>query len=138
MSKINVQMTQPKYIIKPNDGIVICQIQANGDYQPYMNITDIVQNSTKLKKKYNIEWLNDKFWFTAIAKLHKEDTWNEIKGKRIAESKCKRKIYEFYLRLYADILKELMNNDIKMLNHHLDNLEYCANREEKHLKELMK
>ena len=138
MSKINVRMTQPKYIIKPNDGIVVCQIQTNGDSNPYKLVYDIVNLSPKLQKKYSIKWTDDTLQFTAIAKLHKEDTWDELKGKRIAESKCKRKIYEFYLRLYADILEELTKKDIKLLNHHLDNLEYCVNRESRHLKELIK
>lgn len=138
MSKINVRMTQPKYIIKPNDGIVVCQIQTNGDSNPYKLAYDIVNLSPKLQKKYSIKWTDDTLQFTAIAKLHKEDTWDELKGKRIAESKCKRKIYEFYLRLYADILEELTKKDTKLLHHHLNNLEYCVNRESLHLKELIK
>ena len=137
MSKINVMMSQPKYIIKPEDGVVICSITAVGNGDCYNHLYDILINNSKLRKKYGIRYLDGPKIFTAVTKLHKEDTWNEIKGKRIAESKCKRKIYEFYLRLYTDILKKLMNNDIRMLNRHLDNLEYCANREEKHLKELM-
>ena len=138
MSKINVKMTQPKYIIKPEDGVVICSITAQGSNNCYKNIYDVFVNNPKLKKKYGLHWIDSGKVFTAVTKLHKGDKWNEIKGKRIAESKCKRKIYEFYLRLYADILKELMNNDIKLLNSHLYNLEYCVNREARHLKELMK
>ena len=138
MSKINVRMTQPKYIIKPNDGIIVCQIQTNGDARPYKYIEDIVACSPKLRKKYSIKWMDDILQFTAVAKLHKEDTWDEIKGKRIAESKCKRKIYEFYLRLYVDIMRELVKTDIKLLNRHSDNLMYCVDREAQHLKELIK
>ena len=137
MSKINVKMTQPKYIIKPEDGVVVCSITANRDNDCYDYLYDVIRNTPKLRKKYGLHWIDDTKVFTAVTKLHKRDKWDEIKGKRIAESKCKRKIYEFYLRLYTDILKKLMNNDIRMLNRHLDNLEYCANREEKHLKELM-
>jgi hypothetical protein len=75
--------------------------------------------------------------FTAVAKLHKGDKWEEIKGKRIAESKCKRNIYKFYLRLYSNVYTELMYGDIKLLGRHIDNLSYCLSREHKHLKELM-
>lgn len=137
MSKINVQMTQPKYIIKPEDGVVICSITAEGSNDCYTNLYDVFIDNPKLKKKYGIDYLDSTKVFTAVTKLHKGDKWDEIKGKRIAESKCKRNIYKFYLRLYKDVYNEIMNNDIKLLSHHIDNLFYCANREDKHLKELM-
>ena len=138
MSKINVQMTQPKYIIKPEDGVVICSIAAHGNNDCYKHICDVLVDNPKLRKKYGLHWIDSGKIFTAVAKLHKGDKWEEIKGKRIAESKCKRKIYEFYLRLYTDIMRELVKTDIKLLNHHSDNLVYCLNREAQHLKELMK
>jgi len=138
MSKINVKMTQPKYIIKPEDGVVICSIAAHGNNDCYKHICDVLVDNPKLRKKYGLHWIDSGKIFTAVAKLHKGDKWEEIKGKRIAESKCKRKIYEFYLRLYTDIMRELVKTDIKLLNHHSDNLVYCLNREAQHLKELMK
>ena len=137
MSKINVQMTQPKYVIKPKDGIVICSIIANGDNDCYGYLYDVIRNNHKLQKKYGLRWINNTKVFTAVTKLHKEDEWDEIKGKRIAESKCKRKIYKFYLRLYSDVYNELMTKDIELLNQHRDNLFYCIFRETNHLNELM-
>lgn len=136
MSKINVQMTQPKYIIKPKDGVVICSITANGSCDCYNNIYDVLVHN-RIKKKYGLNWVNDTKVFTAVAKLHKEDKWDEIKGKRIAESKCKRNIYKFYQRLYQEFYNEIMNKDIELLSQHIDNLFYCVNRENNHLKELM-
>lgn len=137
MSKINVQMTQPKYIIKPEDGVVICSITANGNIDCYKNLYDVSIDNPKFKKKYGINYIDSTKVFTAVTKLHKGDKWDEIKGKRIAESKCKRNIYKFYLRLYNDVCDEILNKDIKLLNQHIDNLFYCANREDNHLKELM-
>ena len=137
MSKINVKMTQPKYIIKPEDGVVICSITANGNNYCYNNLCDVIAHSPKLQKKYGLRWIDKDKVFTAVAKLHNGDKWDEIKGKRIAESKCKRKIYKFYLRLYSTIYNEILNKDIKLLNQHRDNLFYCVNREANHLKELM-
>lgn len=137
MSKINVQMTQPKYIIKPEDGVVICSITARGSNDCYTNFYDVFIDNPKLKDKYGINFINSAKVFTAVAKLHKGDKWDEIKGKRIAESKCKRKIYKFYLRLYSTIYNEILNKDIKLLDQHRDNLFYCVNREDNHLKELM-
>ena len=138
MSKINVKMTQPKYIIKPEDGVVVCSITAQGSNNCYKNIYDVFVNNPKLKKKYRLDWMDSYKVFTAVAKLHKGDKWDEIKGKRIAESKCKRNIYKFYLRLYNDIYDKIMHEDIILLNRHLSNLCYCLNREDDHLKELMK
>jgi hypothetical protein len=77
-------------------------------------------------------------YFTVKASTKcKGDKFDEVKGKRIAESKCKRNIYKFYLRLYNSVCDEILNKDIKLLNQHIDNLFYCVNREDKHLKELM-
>jgi len=137
MSKINVKMTQPKYLIKPEDGVVICSIAAHGNNDCYKHICDVLVDNPKLRKKYGLHWIDSGKVFTAVTKLHKGDKWNEIKGKRIAESKCKRKIYEFYLRLYREVLNELLQKGIKLLDQHIDNLVYCVNREDKHLKELM-
>lgn len=137
MSKINVKMTQPKYIIKPEDGVVICSITAKGNNDCYENLYDIFIDNPKLRKKYGIQYIDSTQVFTAVTKLHKGDKWDEVKGKRIAESKCKRNIYKFYLRLYNSVCDEILNKDIKLLNQHIDNLFYCVNREDKHLKELM-
>jgi len=137
MSKINVKLTQPKYIIKPEDGVVICSITAQGDTDCYKHLRDVIVDNPKLRKKYGLNWIDSTKVFTAVAKLHKEDKWDEIKGKRIAESKCKKNIYKFYLRLYNDVYDEILNKDIKLLSQHKDNLFYCLNRENKHLKELM-
>ena len=137
MSKINVQMTQPKYIIKPEDGVVICSITARGNNDCYTNFYDVFIDNPKLKDKYGINYIDSVKVFTAVAKLHKGDKWDEIKGKRIAESKCKRNIYKFYLRLYKDIYGEIVYEDMILLNQHIDNLCYCLNREDNHLKELM-
>ena len=129
MSKINVQMTQPKYIIKPEDGVVICSITARGNNDCYTNFYDVFIDNSKLKDKYGINYIDSAKVFTAVTKLHKGDKWDEVKGKR--------NIYKFYLRLYRAVYNEIINKDIKLLNQHIDNLFYCANREGKHLKELM-
>ena len=73
MSKINVQMTQPKYIIKPEDGVVICSITANGDNDCYGYLYDVLWDNPKLRKKYGLEWINNTKVFTAVAKLHKDE-----------------------------------------------------------------
>lgn len=139
MSKTNIKMGKPQYIIKPEDGVVICKITTQGcdDNFPYLDLWSIIL-SKKLQKRFGIEAMTKTLEFTAVARLHKEDTWDEVKGKRIAESKCKRNIYGFYLRMYDFVINEILHNDIALFNHYTDNLMYCVHREGMHLKELMK
>lgn len=138
MSKTNIKMEKPIYIIKPKDGMVICKITACGcDSFPRLDLWDIGL-ANKLEQRFGISNIGKMQTFTAIARLHKDDKWDEVTGKRIAESKCKRKIYEFYLRLYDFVVNEIMRNDIALFNQYTDNLMYCVHREAQHLKELMK
>ena len=137
MSKTNIKMSQPTYIVKKDDGVIICKIttQGNDNVFKYLNTYPAIR---KLKKKFHINWIDESLTFTAVSKHHKSDVWNETLGKHIAESKCKKKIYNFYKRLYKTVLTEIMNTDIKDLTRYIDNLEFCENREEKHFKDLIR
>jgi len=137
MSKTNIKMGKPVYIVKPDDGIIVCKITTCGcdDNFPYLDLWS-VKLSKKLQKRYGISCMQRSIEFTAVARLHKQDTWDEVIGKRIAESKCKRNIYSFYLRMYDFIINEIIHNDIALFNQYTDNLMYCVHREAKHLKEL--
>lgn len=136
MSKTNIKMKKPTYIVKPEDGVVVCSIQACGNADDYPNIFIGKHVTQKVRKRFHIHYIDEWQTFTVVVRLHKEDTWDEVVGKRIAESKCKRKIYEFYLRLYDFVVNEITHNDIVLLNQYTDNLMYCVHRETKHLKEL--
>lgn len=138
MSKTNIIMGNPTYFINPEEGIVVCSIKTLGRIWNYPNLSIRDNLKRRLKEKFNIRLLDEGKTFKAVARLHKEDTWDEVKGKRIAESKCKRKIYDFYSRLYIDMFNEIVRSNIKVLNRHIDNLDYCADREAKHLEKLMK
>ena len=137
MSKTNIKMSQPTYIVKKDDGVIICKIATKGNMQSFKSIweSDYIQN--KLRKKLHIGWVDDEITFTAVVRHHKSDVWNETLGKHIAESKCKKKIYNFYKRLYRTILCEITNTDIKDLVRYVDNLTFCEDREEKHFKDLI-
>lgn len=137
MSKTNIKMEKPTYIVKPEDGVIVCSIQACGnvDYRNLFISNDIIQ---KVRKRFHIHYIDEWKTFTVVTRLHKDDKWDEVTGKRIAESKCKRKIYEFYLRLYDFVVNEIMRNDIALFNQYTDNLMYCVHREAQHFKELIK
>lgn len=129
-------MSQPTYIVKRDDGVIICKITTQGNWENFRNLYSgfII---TKIRKKFHINWIDESLIFTAVVRHHKSDVWNETLGKHIAESKCKKKIYNFYKRLYRTILCEITNTDIKDLIRYIDNLTFCEDREEKHFKDLI-
>ena len=128
-------MRQPTYIVKKDDGVIICKITTKGnDIFEYLEVYSMYK---KLKKRFNIAYIDDKLEFTTVVRHHKSDVWNETLGKHIAESKCKKKIYNFYKRLYKIALEEITNTDIKDLVRYVDNLTFCEYREEKHFKDLI-
>ena len=138
MSKTNVEISQPRYIVKPEEGIVVCQIDANGRDWVFNHLYFVDRClASKMCKRFGICSVNTKQTFTAVARLHRIDVWNETLGKHIAESKCKKKIYNFYNRFYRFILQEITNTDIKDLVKYIDNLGFCEAREEKHFKDLI-
>lgn len=138
MSKTNIRMSQPTYIVKKDDGVIICKITTSGSTESFKSIWQSDYLQDKFCKKLSIKWIEEETTFTAVARHHKPDVWNEVTGKRIAESKCKKKIYNFYKRLYKTILETVIETDIRDLTRYVDNLTFCEDREEKHLKELMK
>lgn len=138
MSKTNIKMEKPTYIVKPEDSVIVCSIQACGNIGNYPDLLICHSLMQKVRKRFHIHWIDEWQTFTVVVRLHKNDKWDEVTGKRIAESKCKRKIYEFYLRLYDFVVNEIMRNDIALFNQYTDNLMYCVHREAQHFKELIK
>jgi len=136
MSKTNIKMSQPTYIVKKDDGVIICKITTQGNWENFHNLYSGFMIS-KIRKKFPINWIDDSLTFTVVVRHHKSDVWDEILGKHIAESKCKKKIYNFYKRLYRTILCEIINTDIKDLSRYVSNLTFCEDREEKHFKDLI-
>ena len=130
-------MSQPTYIVKKDDEVIICKITTQGSMKGFKNIWESYYLQNKLRKKLHISFVENKVTFTAAVRHHKSDVWNETLGKRIAESKCKKKIYNFYKRLYNTILTEIINTDIKDLARYVDNLIFCEDREENHFKDLI-
>jgi superfamily II RNA helicase len=91
----------------------------------------------KLKKRFGIFNIEQPLEFISVIRHHKSDVWNETLGKHIAESKCKKKIYNFYYRLYQYIYNEIFSSDIKDLARYVCNLGFCQDREEIHFKDLI-
>ena len=128
-------MSQPTYIVKKDDGVIICKITTQGNMNNIAFVSSHVLRH--FRNKFNIYAVDSRLIFTAVSKHHKSDVWNEALGKHIAESKCKTKIYNFYKRLYKTILDEIVRTDIEDLTRYVDNLTFCELREDKHFKDLI-
>ena len=103
---------EPKYIVKKEEGMVICVLNCYVDLisNPYFMMFEYGKHRKLLP---NIS-RDGRFTITSIAKCHKDDTFDEIKGKRIAESKAKikafniaGKVYKFYADAIEKASKEL-------------------------------
>lgn len=131
--KTRIQMTKPEFIVKEEDGIVVCKISARANFADIMPTLSVYSN---LFRQFGMVFIDDERSFTSIAKLHKSDKWNEVQGKRIAESKCKRKIFDFYSRVYKHFIS-LCNKDLDAFKKIMYNTTNAMHIEDNHLKELM-
>lgn len=112
--RTNLVIGNPHYIIKEEEGIIVCTISA---VVKHMAGSHAVINM----KKCPIKSSDLSFTVKAVAKCHNEDNFSVTKGKRIAESRCKAKLfnkaYKFYFYLYekymlkaAESLRYFTNN----------------------------
>ena len=76
-----------KYIVNKESGVVVCIIKV----QP--NRTDCNRWWESRISDFIDHY--DEFTFVGVARCHKDDTFDEQKGKYIAESKAKCKMYSF-------------------------------------------
>lgn len=137
--KTYVKMTKPQYIVNEKAGIVVCKITAYTRIvkMSFMFNSINLYSSDAIPNKYHFDYIDEEKNFTAIAKLSPNDTWDEVIGRRIAESKCKQKIYKFYSRVYSDVFKRFYQ-ELKQLDDVIDTTNYAYKRETEHLKELIK
>lgn len=133
--KTRIQMTKPEFIVKDKDGIVVCKIGTKATFADIMSVLQIYKMD--IFKQFKISFIDEDLYFTAITKLHDSDKWDEIKGKRIAESKCKRKIFNFYSRVYNHFIS-LCERDLDTFKKIIANTTKAMCIEDNHLKELMK
>ena len=133
--KTRNQMTKPEFIVKEKDGIVVCKIETNATFKDIVPMLSIYKMD--MFKQFGLTFIDNSLLFTAVTRLHKGDTWDEIKGKRIAESKCKRKIFDFYRRVYTHFIY-LCERDLDIFKMIRCNTTNAMHVEDKHLKELMK
>lgn len=113
--------------------VIVCTISCDTSIMKIPYIMDIYLE--KVMPKLSMCNRAGIFTISAKSRCHKDDTWNEIKGKRIAESKAKKKAFKIALRIWCLITKEL--NKASNLTDELFFANYNAYiRECEHLKKL--
>ena len=105
--KNGVKIEKIKYIINTEKKITICIMQCLIDYDKTLPKVDIY--SHMWRKKLPHIGSNGTFTVKAIARCNNLDTFEEKTGKRIAESRAKKKVFsiaaKFYLKLGEFYLK---------------------------------
>lgn len=124
---MKIQFFNTNYVINKEKGNVTCIMTAClSDYSGQSNVT----STYRLKKTFQFKAIG-------VAKLHKDDVWDETIGKRVAESKAKIAVYKMGKKICANYKKNIniLANDV---DHLTDNLNKFLQTEEKHLLKLKK
>lgn len=136
MKKTFVTFSDIKYIVKPEEGIVICSMSASA------NLCQLGRNNLNysfdwiVNKFPNVDYYNGKFKVKGIAKCDKDDTFNVVLGKRIAESKAKHKAFKRVTVIHNWIIKKFYEK-LKMYEEIISNCERAAETEITHINSLV-
>ena len=122
--KINIKRSDCKFIVKPEDKMVICIIDRyNGEGLKYTLLDFIRMEAPSSVDLYPYSKLMEKLEmptsFIGKAVCSPDDEWNEEIGKKIAYSRAKNKFYtSFYKRanIYVQAVDNALNNLITKFN----------------------
>lgn len=116
-------MNEIKYIVKPEDGIVIGIMKNTKDMYDEVtqnekcdNLLALISVITDICAEYPSE-------IKAIARAKDGDTFDEVTGKRIVEKKLYRKLHDRLARQYSqlqDIIEDLYKTALNMESIHVD------------------
>lgn len=133
--KNGVRITDTKFNVDTENKVVVCEL--NCDLQLDKHPAWLAINPSMWEKKFpNIDWKGT-FTVKAKARCNDMDTFNEKKGKMIAESRAKLKMYNIAGRLYECCSKALTIANDNCLNTAVACTE-AKNVEKKHIEELTK
>lgn len=133
--KTKVKVINEKYIVDSENRIVVCILTCN---VPVDRINDNLGIYTYPWKKQlpKVDGLAT-FQVKGIAKCNPGDTFDEVLGKRIAQSRAKEKSY----RIAAIIWSKMANYLLNIANQWFNLSNNCIteyNKEKEHIKELTK
>nr|DAG83989.1 MAG TPA: hypothetical protein [Caudoviricetes sp.] len=127
--------TEPKFIVKPEDKVVVCKMKVDMQLNK-SECWDYIYNITWGTKAPMVRF-DGKFIVTAKAKCDSEDTFDEVIGKRIAESKAKAKVFKIAKNVWGCIAKDLSNR-AKIAEKMAENCTIVEEVEVRHITELSK
>lgn len=123
-----------KYKVDKENRVIICTVSCDTNIIKVPSYAiDIYRE--KIMPKLNMCNTFGVFTISAKSRCHIDDEWDEIKGKRIAESKVKKKAFKIALRIWCLLTQEL--NKASNITDELFFANYNAYiRECEHLKKL--
>lgn len=123
--KINIKQSDCRFIVKPEDRIVICKLDRLNGRPLKRCVSEFARDCTESSNmtfylfSYKADSVEMPKSFTGIARCSTEDEWDEEKGKKIAFLRVKEKFYTSlfkrantyikYCDQAADMLSERFN-----------------------------
>ena len=104
--KTKLEFFKIKYKVDKENRVIICIITCGTNMISIPSyIMEIYRE--KVMPKLNMCNAFGVFTISAKSRCHIDDEWNEIKGKRIAESKATKKAFKIALRIWRLLTQEL-------------------------------
>ena len=128
--KTKVQIVERKFHINREKNIVTCIITTW--VSPKNSLGEYIDGYSYATKDHRVQCRHT---FVATAKCSPLDTFDENKGKRIAESRAKVKAFKYYMNVYTKISQALNSVSVEILNTALA-CRYAGETELKHIEEL--
>lgn len=122
-NKLKLAFKEPQYIINKKKNTVTCILNCIYAYNLYDHMPP--------QKNYN--YRSKCFIACGVARCNSKDIFDEVIGKRIAESKAKTKAYFIYTKKLQNIKKLLLKSQ-QVIDYNISVMSDFINREEKHYK----
>ena len=128
--RTRVQIVKRNFHVNKEKSVVTCVITTWNS--PNTSLEDYIDGYSYATKDRRVQCRHT---FVATAKCSPLDTFDENKGKRIAESRAKVKAFKYYMNVYTKISQVLNNVSVDILNLALA-CRYASETELKHIEEL--
>ena len=111
--KVSIKQSDCKFIVKPENRVVICKIDSLNNKQLRDVVLDFATDISQMKKMtpyvYGVkrDILEMPASFTGIARCSEEDEWDEGKGKKLAFYRAKNKFYNSFFKRANMLVNQL-------------------------------
>lgn len=125
-----VKITKTTFHVDRENKVVVCKLECD------MQLSEVVGIDTDIRRKFpNVNWAGE-FSVKAKSKCDRVDTFDELKGKRIAEGRAKIKMFSIAERVWEELAKKAC----KLVNECSNRSKACEEAkeaEENHIRELI-